>query len=497
MPRNNPFLSTEAPASIAGLAERRRRWPPMLADFSAAFVLIACLLLAGSLVAVNRDAADRASRQSAMIAATQRLISTVTAAQSSERGYVLTGDPSFLLPYRQAAGNLEGIIGELRLSYREADRSDADVDAVAEPARRELARAERVIAARDTQRFQAAAEMVRSGEGKRLMDDLRRAAAAEIDRAQSAMRDDVVAVDNNNWIQLLAALVALGASTALSIIATRRYRRQKRTHRLIDDLIDNAPVGIGFLDGDLNLLRRNELLADLVEDGDGRPFWSTGSTLGDTLSPWLHRVVAEGLPLADFDVAVFARRSAGNETARTAEGPSDGQDPKMAVASADTPLRSLRITAFPIANGDADAGSGERVVGLIAVDVSDGWREQSGLARTESRFRSFVEATASIVWSAHPSGRFVEPQPAWMAFTGQSEDEHLEDGWLDAVHPGDRETTLRIRAESLAEKSSYAFRHRVRRADGAWRDMAVRGVPILGAQGQVVEWIGTHTDVAT
>ncbi|RYZ62294.1 MAG: PAS domain-containing sensor histidine kinase, partial [Proteobacteria bacterium] len=37
--------------------------------------------------------------------------------------------------------------------------------------------------------------------------------------------------------------------------------------------------------------------------------------------------------------------------------------------------------------------------------------------------------------------------------------------------------------------------HRVRRADGEWRNMGVTAVPILDDAGEVLEWIGTHTDI--
>ncbi len=40
----------------------------------------------------------------------------------------------------------------------------------------------------------------------------------------------------------------------------------------------------------------------------------------------------------------------------------------------------------------------------------------------------------------------------------------------------------------------FTLEHRLRRADGAWRDMEVRGVPVM-EEGEVREWVGTHTDI--
>ena len=42
------------------------------------------------------------------------------------------------------------------------------------------------------------------------------------------------------------------------------------------------------------------------------------------------------------------------------------------------------------------------------------------LGLSESRYRSLIEATSSLAWSSDPTGRFVEPQPAWSAYCGQT-----------------------------------------------------------------------------
>ena len=211
----------EAPRRAERSALRRASWSTVTA-FAATVVLLASLCVIGWLVIANRDAADRTARTTAMIAASQRLVTAVTTAQSSVRGYVLTGDSTFLIPYRQAFGNLDGALGELRLTYREADRSDEDIAVVSGPARQEIDHAEQVIAARKAQGFEAAIQIVRTGEGEGIMDKLRGGVATQIDKAQSEIRNNVVAVNNDNWTQLFAALAAFLAAGVLCFIACRR-----------------------------------------------------------------------------------------------------------------------------------------------------------------------------------------------------------------------------------------------------------------------------------
>jgi PAS domain S-box-containing protein len=68
-------------------------------------------------------------------------------------------------------------------------------------------------------------------------------------------------------------------------------------------------------------------------------------------------------------------------------------------------------------------------------------------------------------------------------------------GWIDAVHPDDREGAMQSWQENLARNETYYHEHRLHRADGEYRDLAVRGVPLLEPDGGVREWVGTMTDI--
>ncbi len=124
--------------------------------------------------------------------------------------------------------------------------------------------------------------------------------------------------------------------------------------------------------------------------------------------------------------------------------------------------------------------------------------EQRSLARlalSQGRFRTLIEASASIIWLMPASGRFAEPQAAWSSFTGQDAASLQGDGWLLAVHPDDLEATARAWPEAIAAGLPFVLEHRLRRADGTWRDMFVRGVPVRDDAGRVQEWVGMHTDI--
>ncbi len=142
-----------------------------------------------------------------------------------------------------------------------------------------------------------------------------------------------------------------------------------------------------------------------------------------------------------------------------------------------------------------------RAVAVVFEDVSDraeASRLRAGnaeLARDEARYRTLVEATAAIVWTTSREGHFTTDQPGWRAFTGQSTEALLGEGWAAAIHPDDRARTVAVWAEAVRTGSPYVITHRVRRHDGEYRAMNVRATLLRDAAGDISEWVGVHTDV--
>ena len=120
---------------------------------------------------------------------------------------------------------------------------------------------------------------------------------------------------------------------------------------------------------------------------------------------------------------------------------------------------------------------------------------QARLAASEERFRTMVEASASIIWLMPASGQFAEPQAAWTGFTGQDASSLQGDGWMRVLHPDDREQTRELWQHAIAAGEPFVLEHRLRRKDGTWRNMFVRGVPVRDEDGLLREWVGTHTDI--
>ncbi len=128
-------------------------------------------------------------------------------------------------------------------------------------------------------------------------------------------------------------------------------------------------------------------------------------------------------------------------------------------------------------------------------DITERKHSEQELLRSEERFRSFTKATWEIVWQTDPAGQVLEDLPSWRAYTGQTTEEILGAGWINCVHPDDRDRTLRHWAECRENKTVCENEYRMRGADGIYRLFSARGVPVFDAHGAVREWIGANKDI--
>ncbi len=128
-------------------------------------------------------------------------------------------------------------------------------------------------------------------------------------------------------------------------------------------------------------------------------------------------------------------------------------------------------------------------------DVAARMHAEKALSESERRYRSLTLATTEIVWTTNAAGEVVDDMPYWREFTGQSVEEIKGWGWSNVVHPDDRERTKAVWSEAVRSRNLYETEYRLRRHDGEYRTVAVRGVPVLEKDGSINEWIGTCVDI--
>lgn len=130
----------------------------------------------------------------------------------------------------------------------------------------------------------------------------------------------------------------------------------------------------------------------------------------------------------------------------------------------------------------------------IARDRTEQYETEQRVQAQQERFRVLATSIPQLVFTTFADGGRTWPSPQWIDFTGLSFDDSLGQGWLDAIHPDDRELT-RAAWEEAPVSGEYYVEHRVWRAtDGEYRWHQTRARPLTGLIAPA-EWVGTMTDI--
>jgi PAS domain S-box-containing protein len=117
------------------------------------------------------------------------------------------------------------------------------------------------------------------------------------------------------------------------------------------------------------------------------------------------------------------------------------------------------------------------------------------LRESEQRFREMADTAPAMIWITDRENRCTFLSRGWIEFTGQREEEGLGFGWLDAVHPEDRDATARAFQEAADAREPFSLDHRVRDRNGESRWVVDAGRPRFRADGEWLGYIGSVIDI--
>ncbi len=132
----------------------------------------------------------------------------------------------------------------------------------------------------------------------------------------------------------------------------------------------------------------------------------------------------------------------------------------------------------------------------IARDITERKRIEEAMRESEERYRYLAEAMPQIVWTARADGYIDYYNARWFEYTGLTLEQTEGWGWQPVLHPDDIEQCLKSWSKSVTTGERYDIEYRFKRAsDGAYRWHLGRAEPMRDAEGQIVRWFGTATDI--
>ena len=292
-------------------------------------------------------------------------------------------------------------------------------------------------------------------------------------------------------------------------------QRDASDSALVNMLMGQTPVGLALFGSDLRFRWVNTALARLGAQpadpsGPGadpsgpaadpsdpssyvglRPAEVWPAEIATRVEAALRKVLASGQPLIESGYPPVTGAPA-SEAA-----PADPQGP------AETSQASACASWFPVHDATGEIfGIGLTLLNAAVQDTSmaqalaAAQAATADIKRSEERYRSLVQGGAQVVWVAAPDGAMKEDSPEWRWITGQSVEEYQGTGWLEAIHPEDRERVERDWRECVRTGKVFDDRYRIRTKAGSYRHYDVRAVPIE-RDGKIAEWVGASTDVTS
>lgn len=110
-------------------------------------------------------------------------------------------------------------------------------------------------------------------------------------------------------------------------------------------------------------------------------------------------------------------------------------------------------------------------------------------------YKLIVEFSPNMIWRAGIDAKCDYFNQTWLNFTGKTMAHEVGDGWTENVCPDDLSHCLEVYLEAFKQQKPFEMEYRMKRADGYYRWINDRGVPIYSSEGKFAGYIGSCMDI--
>lgn len=252
------------------------------------------------------------------------------------------------------------------------------------------------------------------------------------------------------------------------VMARKKIEESENRFR---NMLKNAPVAIGFTKGSQMILENVNLpmlqLLHKKKDIIGKPLLDVMPELSNQVFiQYLNTVFETGEPYKGYELPFNVQQKEKTEE------------------------RFYNISYTPIFEES-------KVTGIlhVVIDVTDQLLARKKIESSEARFRLMADIMPQIVWTSDANGNLNYYNQAVFDYSGLSLEQIIENGWLQIVHPDEREENIQVWMESIETGKEFVFQHRFKNKEGNYRWQLSRAIPQRDNTGNILLWIGTSTDI--
>ncbi|MBE9200951.1 MULTISPECIES: response regulator [unclassified Nodularia (in: cyanobacteria)] len=219
----------------------------------------------------------------------EQLLSLMTDAETGQRGYILTGEKSYLEPYELAVTKITQQIQLLKTLTANQVNQPRQITTVETLIAARLAGIKQNIELRQNQGFEASLQVIKTNQGKNLMDDIREMINAMEQEEQERLQQQSLAARSSrrNTIMTVAIAICL-CFIILAFVYYQIYREVsertrteeilKKERNFISAVIDTASVLVVVLDLQGRIVRFNQACEQTTgysfNEVSNRHFWN-------------------------------------------------------------------------------------------------------------------------------------------------------------------------------------------------------------------------------
>jgi PAS domain S-box-containing protein len=130
-------------------------------------------------------------------------------------------------------------------------------------------------------------------------------------------------------------------------------------------------------------------------------------------------------------------------------------------------------------------------------DITEQREAEHALSRARDYYHSLLDCLPALVWRCDAEGSCDYVNASWLEFTGRTLEEELGEGWMEAVHPEDRERCRATHRAAIATRTTFESEYRLRHHTGEYRWVLDIGRPMHDAGGAFQGLVGGAIDLHT
>lgn len=131
----------------------------------------------------------------------------------------------------------------------------------------------------------------------------------------------------------------------------------------------------------------------------------------------------------------------------------------------------------------------------VIEDISERKRMEKVLRESEEQFRLIAYTAPVMIWVSGTDRFYNYYNKVWLEFTGKTSQQDVGNGWLESIHPEDRERCFHIYTTAFEARQNFKMEYRLRRFDGEYRWMLDTGIPRYTEDGRFAGYIASCVDI--